>query len=86
MLSGVAWLELADKGITVSVIHPFMTRSEFYQSVKSGQEAAIEPAQQSAAFAHAPERMAEKILAMLESGEAQGYPVPRACGRTYDES
>ncbi|WP_338130337.1 hypothetical protein [Pantoea vagans] len=81
MLSGVA-----DTGITVSVIHPFMTRSEFYQSVKSGQEAVIEQAEQSAAFAHAPERMAEKILAMLESGEAQGDRVPRACGGTYDES
>ena len=33
---------------------------------------AIEQAEQSAAFAHAPERVAEKILAMVESGEAQG--------------
>lgn len=85
MLSGVARLELADAGITVSVIHPFMTRSEFYQSVKSGQEAAIAQAEQSAAFAHAPERVAEKILAMVESGEAQGDLVPRAWGGTCDD-
>lgn len=85
MLSGVARLELADAGITVSVIHPFMTRSEFYQSVKSGQEAAIEQSEQSAAFAHAPERVAEKILAMVESGEAQGDLVPRAWGGTCDD-
>ena len=85
MLSGVARLELAEAGITVSTVYPFMTRSEFYQSVKSGQEAAIEQAEQSAAFAHAPERVAEKILAMVESGEAQGDLVPRAWGGTCDD-
>lgn len=85
MLSGVARLELAEAGITVSTVYPFMTRSEFYQSVKLGQEAAIAQAEQSAAFAHAPERVAEKILAMVESGEAQGDLVPRAWGGTYDD-
>ncbi|AVV38297.1 SDR family oxidoreductase [Pantoea vagans] len=85
MLSGVARLELAEAGITVSTVYPFMTRSEFYQSVKSGQEAAIAQAEQSAAFAHAPERVAEKILAMVESGEAQGDLVPRAWGGTCDD-
>jgi NADP-dependent 3-hydroxy acid dehydrogenase YdfG len=85
MLSGVARLELAEAGITVSTVYPFMTRSEFYQSVKSGQEAAIAQAEQSAAFAHAPERVAEKILAMVECGEAQGDLVPRAWGGTCDD-
>lgn len=85
MLSGVARLELAEAGITVSTVYPFMTRSEFYQSVKSGQEAAIAQAEQSAAFAHAPERVAEKILAMVESGEAKGDLVPRAWGGTCDD-
>jgi NADP-dependent 3-hydroxy acid dehydrogenase YdfG len=85
MLSGVARLELAEAGITVSTVYPFMTRSEFYQSVKLGQEAAIAQAEQSAAFAHAPERVAEKILAMVESGEAKGDLVPRAWGGTCDD-
>ncbi|KGD75890.1 SDR family oxidoreductase [Pantoea vagans] len=85
MLSDVARLELAEAGITVSTVYPFMTASEFYQSVKSGQDVAIEQAQQSAAFAHAPERVAEKILAMVESGEAQGDLVPRAWGGTCDD-
>lgn len=85
MLSDVARLELAEAGITVSTVYPFMTRSEFYQSVKSGQEAAIAQAEQSAAFAHAPERVAEKILAMVESGEAKGDLVPRAWGGTCDD-
>lgn len=85
MLSGVARLELAEAGITVSTVYPFMTASEFYQSVKSGQDVAIEEAQQSAAFAHAPERVAEKILAMVECGEAQGDLVPRAWGGTCND-
>lgn len=33
MISKVARLELADAGITVSLIHPFMTATEFYGSV-----------------------------------------------------
>ncbi|MEN4831415.1 SDR family oxidoreductase [Pantoea vagans] len=85
MLSGVARLELAEAGITVSTVYPFMTRSEFYQSVKLGQEAAIAQAEQIAAFAHAPERVAEKILAMVECGEAQGDLVPRVWGGTCDD-
>lgn len=84
MLSGVARLELAETGITFSVVHPFMATSEFYQSVKSGQAVAIEQAEQSAAFAHAPERVADKISAMVERGEAQGDLVPRAYGGAYD--
>jgi len=83
-LSGVARLELADTGITVSVVHPFMTATEFYQSVKSGQDVATKQSQQSAAFAHTPERVAETILAVIRSGEAQVDLVPRAYGGSYE--
>lgn len=85
MLSSVARQELADTGITVSVVYPFITASEFYQSVKAGQDAATEQSAASAAFAHAPERVAGKILAMAESGEAQGDLVPRIYGGSLDE-
>jgi len=85
MLSGVARLDLADTGITVSVVYPFMTASEFYQSVKSGQDMAIEQAQQSATFAHSPERVAETLLAVIRSGEALVDLVPRAYGGSYEE-
>lgn len=85
MLSGVARLELAEAGITVSTVYPFMTATEFYQSVKAGQKAATEQSAAFAAFAHVPERVAEKILAMVESGEAQGDLVPRAWGGTCDD-
>lgn len=84
MLSDVARLELADAGITVSVVHPFMTASEFYQSVKSGQDVATEQSAASAAFAHTPERVAETILAVITSGEAQVDLVPSAYGGSYD--
>lgn len=85
MLSGVARLDLADTGITVSVVYPFMTASEFYQSVKSGQDMAIEQAKQSATFSHSPERVAETLLAVIRSGEAQVDLVPRAYGGSYEE-
>lgn len=84
MLSGVARLELADAGITVSAVYPFMTVSEFYQSVKSGQDVAIAQAQQSAAIAHTPQRVAETILTVIQSGEAQVDLVPRAYGGSYE--
>ncbi|MGD9425165.1 hypothetical protein ACLHDD_08370 [Pantoea sp. NSTU24] len=41
--------------------------------------------EQSAAFAHAPERVASAILAVIESGAAQVDLVPRVYGRTLDE-
>lgn len=85
MLSAVARLELAESGIRVSTIAPFMTASGFYQSVKAGQAVASEQAQQSAAFAHAPERVAAAILSVIESGAAQVDLVPRVYGGTLDE-
>jgi alkanesulfonate monooxygenase SsuD/methylene tetrahydromethanopterin reductase-like flavin-dependent oxidoreductase (luciferase family) len=61
-----------------------MTVSEFYQSVKSGQDVAIAQAQQSAAIAHTPQRVAETILTVIQSGEAQVDLVPRAYGGSYE--
>lgn len=84
MLSDVARLELADAGITVSTVYPFVTASEFYQSVKSGQEVATEQSAAFAAFAHTPERVAETILTVITRGEAQVDLVPRAYGGSDD--
>lgn len=83
-LSDVARLELADAGIRVSTLYPFMTDTEFYQSVSSGQDAAMAQAQQGAGFAHTPGRVAEKILTVIESGEAHADLVPRAWGGTLE--
>lgn len=79
-LSDVARLELADAGIRVSTLYPFMTDTEFYQSVSSGQDAAMAQAQQGAGFTHTPGRVEEKILTVIESGEAHADLVPRAWG------
>lgn len=84
-LSDVARLELADVGITVSALYPFMTDTEFYQSVSAGQDAARTQAQQGAGLAHSPDRVAEKILKVIESGEAHADLVPRAWGGTPEE-
>lgn len=84
-LSDVARLELADVGITVSALYPFMTDTEFYQSVSAGQDAARTQAQQGAGLAHSPDRVAEKILKVIESGEAHADLVPRAWGGTLEE-
>ena len=74
MLSAVARAELADDGIVVSTIYPFITATEFHQALRAGSGPAragrpgMEP--QSA------EHVAEKILELVESGEEQSILVP----------
>ncbi|MBC0855758.1 SDR family oxidoreductase [Pantoea stewartii] len=80
MLSRVARLELASEGITVSTFYPFVTATEFYQSVKSGREQASAQEKEIAAFAHSPEKVAESLLMLLESGDAEQDLVPEAYG------
>jgi len=80
MLSRVARLELAPAGIVVSTLYPFVTQTEFYQAVKAGQAEASAQEQAIAAIAHTPEQVAEALLALLESGEAERDLVPEAYG------
>ncbi len=80
MLSRVARLELASAGITVSTFYPFVTATEFYQSVKSGHEQAIAQEKETATFAHSSEKVADSLLMLLESGEAELDLVPEAYG------
>jgi short-subunit dehydrogenase len=83
MLSSVARLELADAGIVVSTMYPFITATEFYGSVKAGlasakaQEAGTRP------FAHAPELVAEAILDLIKDGDAQADLVPEQYGGSF---
>jgi len=83
MLSDVARLELADAGIAVSTLLPFMTRSEFYHAVKAGQQQATAQEAQSASFIHTPEQVAREILALIKSGAARGDLVPVEFGGSY---
>jgi NAD(P)-dependent dehydrogenase (short-subunit alcohol dehydrogenase family) len=74
MLSSVARAELADDGIVVSTVYPFITTTEFHQALRAGAGPAgprrpgLEP--QSA------EHVAERILELVESGEEQSVLVP----------
>ena len=78
MLSAVARAELADEGIAVSTMLPFVTATEFTDTLKAGSDAAkAEPAM---ALAHTPERVADRILDLIRSGDARADLVPQQFG------
>ena len=83
MLSSVARLELANAGIAVSLMLPSMTGTEFYGAVKSGAEMAREQESNAASFVHSPELVAEAILGLIRSGDAQADLVPEAYGGSF---
>ncbi|WP_250938469.1 SDR family oxidoreductase [Allorhizobium sonneratiae] len=84
MLSSVARLELADAGIVVSTLHPFITATEFYGSVKSGLESARAQEADTVSFAHSPKLVANTILRLIRSGEAQADLVPKEYGGSFE--
>ncbi len=84
MLSSVARLELADAGIAVSIMHPFITATEFYGSVKSGLSSAKAQEAGTASFAQAPSLAAKTILGLIRSGEAQADLVPKEYGGSFE--
>jgi short-subunit dehydrogenase len=77
-LSAIARAELAEAGIAVSTIIPFATRTEFMDSIRAGRQAA--EAMTAGVDFHAPERVADAILALVASGEARIDLVPEAFG------
>ena len=84
MLSSVARLELAQAGIAVSIMHPSITTTEFYGSVKSGQTSAKAQEAETVSFAHPPELVAETILGLIKSGAAQADLVAKEYGGSYE--
>jgi len=85
MLSSVARAELAEEGIVVSTMLPFVTATEFNDALKAGREAAKEEAATSASFAHAPDRVAQKILDLIRSGNERADLVPQRFGGSFEE-
>ncbi|OLP62767.1 hypothetical protein BJF93_21565 [Xaviernesmea oryzae] len=83
MLSSVARLELAAAGIAVSLIHPFVTATEFYGAVKSGAETARAQEADMVSFAHKPELVAQTILDLIRTGAAQADLAPAAFGGSF---
>lgn len=84
MLSDVARLELADAGIAVSTMYPFITATEFYEVIKGREEAAGHLKARANQMAQPPELVAEKILGLIRSGEARADLVPVKFGGSFE--
>jgi NADP-dependent 3-hydroxy acid dehydrogenase YdfG len=82
-LSAVARAELADEGIAVSTIYPFVTATEFFDSVRAGGESASEMESNFAPQLHTPEQVAEAILELIETGADRADLVPHQFGGSY---
>ena len=82
-LSNIARAELSGSGIAVSTLYPFITRSEFIDSLKAGSEEAKEMEAGVANYRHEPEQVAEKILELIRTGAERADLVPEQFGGTY---
>jgi NADP-dependent 3-hydroxy acid dehydrogenase YdfG len=83
MLSSVARLELANFGIVVSTIHPSITNTEFYGSVRSGRDMAKAQEANTRSMAHSSDLVADAILSIVRSGEAERDLVPEQYGGSF---
>jgi NAD(P)-dependent dehydrogenase (short-subunit alcohol dehydrogenase family) len=84
MLSAVARLELADAGIVVSTVYPFITATEFHDSLRAG--ALQGPPPESAPpelLPQRPEQVAEVILELVRSGAERADLVPVRFGGSF---
>ena len=72
MLSAVARRELADAGIVVSTIYPFITATEFHTTLRAGQLGN----RPDAPPPHTPEQVAAAILALIASGDEEAVLTP----------
>ncbi|HEX4187487.1 MAG TPA: SDR family oxidoreductase [Solirubrobacteraceae bacterium] len=72
MLSRTARAELADDGITVSIVYPFLTATEFHETLRAGAGARRRPGLEP----HSPELVADAIAQLIQSGGEQAVLVP----------
>jgi NADP-dependent 3-hydroxy acid dehydrogenase YdfG len=79
-LSAVARNELDGTGITVSTMIPFVTRTEFFDSIRAGRADAEEMT--AGADFDTPEQVADVILELVRSGAPRADLVPAAYGGT----
>ena len=82
MLSATARLELAD---VVSTFYPFVTSTEFIDSVKAGKEAAAQMMSDGGLKAQPPELAADAIIDLIRSGAERADVVPQQFGGTYQD-
>jgi NAD(P)-dependent dehydrogenase (short-subunit alcohol dehydrogenase family) len=85
MLSATARLELADTGIVVSTFYPFVTGTEFIDSIKAGREAATQMMSDGGLKAQPPELAAGAIIDLIRSGAERADVVPQQFGGTYQD-
>jgi len=82
-LSAVARAELADEGIAVSTMYPFITDTEFTESLRGDIEAATQLESSHAPKPQSPEQVAEAILDLIKTGAEQADLVPEQFGGSY---
>jgi short-subunit dehydrogenase len=75
MLSDVARKEFAADGVVVSTIYPFVTDTEFHDVLRAG---ALRSDRRMAG--DPPEKVADAILALVESGEREAVLTPPGFG------
>ena len=83
MLSSVARLELADAGIVVSTVYPFITATEFHSSLRAGALQAPPREAPPELRPQRPEQVAEVILELIRTGAERADLVPETFGGSY---
>ncbi len=83
MLSAVARVNLAGAGIVVSTMFPFMTDTEFVESIRAGREAASRLVSSDGLQAQPPELVAEAILDLIKTGAERADLGPEQFGGSY---
>ena len=82
-LSAVARAELADAGIAVSTMYPFVTDTEFIESLRGETESASQLESSHAPKPQSPEQVADPILDLIKTGAEQADLVPEQFGGSY---
>jgi NAD(P)-dependent dehydrogenase (short-subunit alcohol dehydrogenase family) len=77
MLSRVARAELADQGIAVSVVYPFVTATEFHDTLRAGKGPGGRPGLKP----QPPELVADAIAHLIATGEEEAILVPEELRR-----
>jgi NADP-dependent 3-hydroxy acid dehydrogenase YdfG len=77
MLSRTARAELAEDGIAVSIVYPFVTATEFHETLRAGEgpsgRLGLEP--------HPPELVADAVAHLIVTGEEEAILVPEQLRR-----
>ena len=84
-LSAVARAELAGTGIAVSTMYPFVTDTEFIESLRGETESASQLESSHAPKPQSPGQVAEAILDLIRTGAEQADLVPEQFGGSYHE-